>query len=656
VSRNGSPGRDRAEIRVIDAAAGDAYLAADELLRASIPRRRSARPRSRSHIDTADGAMAEPGSPPGCGRRRRARRSRHVGGPRVGNRQRPPAEERRRAPGSNRASPRLAGRPDARIGAPGAGRRRAARPSSSRFASSAAKRSSSGMGRGRAEPRRGRCRDPESRGSGRLSSSSGAGPGQGGPPGQIDALLAADPGLAPAETSKLQAALRAIAAAEPKRGRRRPSSCLLSTPTTTTIRWMTTRIGRWEDPRTSRAGSWRGSSARVDAATPTEVESGAGAGRSGGGSNGERHRVGRLPGGRQSPRPSQSTGNVGTCRRSSDGRGTANAAAAAASPSDAPAESPAPRPRLMVGKTPGVLADDHVAEAGPEGPPLPPRPDDQREAGTRDGPTRRISTPCGSQPGSSGRLGGCSGGSFRPAGPRTIVHALREVATARRRPRPRSAARGGRCLPGRTCGDGAAGPRAAPRGGRTHRDDARVSARPGARFGRLPRWLDDYAEFVRQRGAPRSAPPDRRSAPRPRYRGLRVHAAYELVRAYEPVIRWGRRRDAPTSCGIAGKWLATRRVVREALGPERKGLIARVTALPGPSRLMHDRRRLGHLAQRLLVEHAGSAQRCRSGAIARYPSIGERGDASQRRSGAWRGRRGGGIAFRRGLGRALAGL
>ena len=38
----------------------------------------------------------------------------------------------------------------------------------------------------------------------------------------IDTLLAADPGLAPAETSKLQSALRAIAAAEPKRGRRRP--------------------------------------------------------------------------------------------------------------------------------------------------------------------------------------------------------------------------------------------------------------------------------------------------------------------------------------------------------------------------------------------------------------------------------------------------
>ncbi|HEY8989855.1 MAG TPA: CYTH domain-containing protein, partial [Candidatus Limnocylindrales bacterium] len=37
----------------------------------------------------------------------------------------------------------------------------------------------------------------------------------------IDRLLAADPGLAPAETSKLQSALRAVADAEPKRGRRR---------------------------------------------------------------------------------------------------------------------------------------------------------------------------------------------------------------------------------------------------------------------------------------------------------------------------------------------------------------------------------------------------------------------------------------------------
>jgi len=71
---------------------------------------------------------------------------------------------------------------------------------------------------------------------------------------------------------------------------------------------------------------------------------------------------------------------------------------------------------------------------------------------------------------------------------------------------------------------------------------------------------------------------------------------------------------------------------------------------------MHDADVSAHLARDFLVEHAGSLSDAESAAIARYLVNREREVARLRRSvgRAWRGVAG--VAFRRGLGRALAGL
>ena len=96
--------------------------------------------------------------------------------------------------------------------------------------------------------------------------------------------------------------------------------------------------------------------------------------------------------------------------------------------------------------------------------------------------------------------------------------------------------------------------------------------------------------------------------------------------------------------------------MREALGPESDGLIARVTALQDHLGLMKDADVAAHLARSFLVEHAGSISDVESGAIARYLVSREKEVARLHRTvgRAWRGVAG--IAFRRALGRTLASL
>ena len=68
----------------------------------------------------------------------------------------------------------------------------------------------------------------------------------------------------------------------------------------------------------------------------------------------------------------------------------------------------------------------------------------------------------------------------------------------------------------------------------------------------------------------------------------RIWTAYEQVRGYEPVLRWA---DVETlhELRIAGKWLRyTLEFVREALGDDAAPLIARVTALQDHLGLMND--------------------------------------------------------------------
>ncbi|GAC1663432.1 MAG: hypothetical protein NVS9B8_02420 [Candidatus Limnocylindrales bacterium] len=170
------------------------------------------------------------------------------------------------------------------------------------------------------------------------------------------------------------------------------------------------------------------------------------------------------------------------------------------------------------------------------------------------------------------------------------------------------------------------------------------------------RWLDDYAEFVRHEGlGARAVVPTEPHRVRDTA-ASRIQAAYEHVRSYEPVLRWA---DVDTlhELRIHGKWLRySMEFVREALGPEADGLIARVTVLQDHLGLMKDADVAAHLARGFLVEHAGSISDVESGAIARYLVSREKEVARLHRTvgRAWRGVAG--IAFRRALGRSLAGL
>jgi CHAD domain-containing protein len=136
----------------------------------------------------------------------------------------------------------------------------------------------------------------------------------------------------------------------------------------------------------------------------------------------------------------------------------------------------------------------------------------------------------------------------------------------------------------------------------------------------------------------------------------RIWAAYEQVRAYEPVLRWA---DVETlhELRIAGKWLRyTLEFVREALEPEVTPLLARVTALQDHLGLMNDADVAAGMARTFLVEHAGDLSTLESAAIGRYLISREKEVARLRRTIAvpWRGVAG--IGFRRALGRVVSTL
>jgi CHAD domain-containing protein len=338
-------------------------------------------------------------------------------------------------------------------------------------------------------------------------------------------------------------------------------------------------------------------------------------------------------------------------RRKPPGRRRAAAPSATQSPSEPV------RPRLTVGKTPGVLPDDHVAEAGRKVLRFHLARMIAREAGTRDGGdpedlhSMRVAT---RRQRAAWRV---FGGSFRPGRTKTHRSRLRDVA-----------ARLGAVRDLDVQLEGADAYRAdlivteqralepLLAAWRTHRDDARALLVRELDSDGYRRWLDDYAEFVRHEGTAVVA-----TGPTEPHRvrdtaASRILAAYEHVRAYEPVLRWA---DVETlhELRIAGKWLRyTLEFVREALGPDADGLIARVTALQDHLGLMHDADVSAHLARDFLVENAGSLSEAESGAIARYLVNREREVARLQRTvgRAWRGVAG--IAFRRALGRALAGL
>jgi CHAD domain-containing protein len=329
---------------------------------------------------------------------------------------------------------------------------------------------------------------------------------------------------------------------------------------------------------------------------------------------------------------------------------------AAPAASDEEAATPA-APRLIVGKSPGVTADDHVAEAGRKVMRFHLARMIDYEAGTRSGEDAedlhkmRVAT---RRQRAAWRV---FGESFRDGRTRRYRKGLREIASRLGAVRDLDVlleAADAYRAEGSTTEQRALEPLLAD--WRSHRDDARLLLLRELDSDGYRRWLDDYVDFVRTEGAavrPVGAVQPHRvrdTAP------PRIWTAYEQVRGYEPVLRWA---DVETlhDLRIAGKWLRyTLEFVREALGPESGPLIAKVTALQDHLGLMHDADVAASMARTFLVEHAGDLSAAESAAIGRYLVDRERETARLRRTVGvtWRGVAG--IRFRRSLGRVVAGL
>ena len=313
--------------------------------------------------------------------------------------------------------------------------------------------------------------------------------------------------------------------------------------------------------------------------------------------------------------------------------------------------------RLIVGKTPGVTADDHVAEAGRKVMRFHLARMLAREAGTRGGVDAeelhgmRVAT---RRQRAAWRVFGAS---FRPGRTKRYRKGLRDVAARLGAVRDldvllEAADHYRADFP--VVEQRALEPLLAD--WRGHRDDARVLLIRELDSDGYRRWVDDYRDFVRTDGAlvvpvgPTQPHRIRDTA------ASQIWTAYEQVRGYEPVLRWA---DVETlhELRIAGKWLRyTLEFAREALGDDSGALIARVTVLQDHLGLMNDADVSASMARTFLVEHAGDLSRLESAAIGRYLVSREREVARLRRTIAtpWRGVAG--ITFRRQLGRVVAAL
>ena len=440
----------------------------------------------------------------------------------------------------------------------------------------------------------------------------------------MDALLAEDPALVVSTGSKLESALAAVRATSGRRGRK-PAIPLpdIEPDERPTVKRTGANIDQPVSSRTE----------LPEAAMSAEVET--------------------------SPAAATDPGLDKAARGAASGSGGTAKAAEAAEPADSVALTlPGPEaPRLVVGKTPGVLADDHIAEAGRKVLRFHFARMLAREAGTRDGKdpeelhAMRVAT---RRQRAAWRV---FGPAFRPGRTKTYRSNLRDVASRLGAVRDLDvlleAADGYRAdLP--TSEQRALEPLLS--GWRAHREDARKLLIRELDSDGYQRWLEDYGEFVRHEGlavvpvAPTQPHRVRDTA------ASQILTAYEGVRAYEPVLRWA---DVETlhELRIAGKWLRyTLEFVREALAPEAANLIARVTAMQDHLGELNDADVTSHMVRSFLVENAGGLSTIESASVARYLVVREKDVARLRRTvgASWRGVAG--MTFRRSLGRTIASL
>jgi CHAD domain-containing protein len=135
-----------------------------------------------------------------------------------------------------------------------------------------------------------------------------------------------------------------------------------------------------------------------------------------------------------------------------------------------------------------------------------------------------------------------------------------------------------------------------------------------------------------------------------------IWAAYQAVRAYEPVLPWA---DVETihQLRIATKWLRyDLEFFGETLGPDAARLLERVVALQDYLGCLHDADVAAKLARDILVARVGELSRAETDAIGAYLHSRERELARRRRAlgPVWRAVTG--APFRRALGRATAAL
>jgi CHAD domain-containing protein len=447
----------------------------------------------------------------------------------------------------------------------------------------------------------------------------------------MDALLAGDPGLVASTGSKLESALAALGATSGRRGRRGTSPLPVDSDAEPEARVERTAAPETASSEQSLSGQAADETTAVKATDTT--------------------------GATEQPAADLDSGRSKAPSAAKTARSTMESGSGAAVEA-APESPPAPEaPRLVVGKTPGVLPDDHVAEAGRKVLRFHFARMLAREAGTRDGKdpedlhSMRVAT---RRQRAAWRVFGAA---FRQGRTKTYRGNLRDVAARLGAVRDLDvlleAADTYRAnLP--TTEQRALEPLLS--GWRIHRDDARRLLIRELDSDGYKRWLEDYGEFVRHEGL--AVVPVVPTQPH-RVRDTaasQILAAYEAVRAYEPVLRWA---DVETlhELRIAGKWLRyTMEFVREALGPESATLIARVTAMQDHLGELNDADVTSHMVRSFLVENAGGLSGPESAAIARYLVVREKDLARLRRTVGppWRGVAG--ISFRRSLGRTIASL
>ena len=330
---------------------------------------------------------------------------------------------------------------------------------------------------------------------------------------------------------------------------------------------------------------------------------------------------------------------------------------AALAPAAEPVAAEPEAPRIVVPKSPGVLADDHLAEAGRKVLRFHLARMIAREAGTRGGRdaeelhAMRVAT---RRQRAAWRV---FGDVFDPARTEKHRRRLRAVAADLGAVRDLDVLiEAAEAYRGRQPAAEAAAFEPLIAGWRTRRDTARIVLVKELDSDRYRRWVDGYVAFLQTEGL--GALPVGPVQPH-RVRDTmpsRIWAAYENVRAYEPVMRWA---DVTTlhDLRIAAKWLRyTLEFVREALGREAGPVIEKVVALQDHLGWLHDADVAAGLARAFLVEHAGELSERESSTIGRYLVDRERELARLRRTvgPAWRGVSS--LAFRRALGRLVAGL